>query len=135
MKMFNKLILAFCFLLMGMNGLFAKTPYYTLTQPNGLKFQVREIGYCCVLSYLETPDGYIVVRGPDKFYHYAASHQTKIFSASGLRVGMDAPKNVIRNIKNNPEIIQKIEAEAERINAAIRKNRQRFLECRRIGYL
>ena len=128
MKLFNKLMLAIGGLFIYLNGLLANSPYYTLTQPNGVKFQAREIGYCCALCWQETPEGYIVVRGPDKYYHYAVSHPTKIFSASGLRVGMDTPKNAIRDIKNNPEILQKIEAEAERINAAIRKNRQRFLE-------
>ena len=102
MKLFNNLTLAILGFFICLNGLFANSPYYTLTQPNGVKFQAREIGYCCYLCWHETPDGYIVVRGPDKYYHYAVSHPTKIFSASGLRVGMDTPNNVIRDVNNYP---------------------------------
>ena len=113
---------------MGFQLLIAAQNYFTLKQPNGVTFKVREAGYCCYLNWYETPEGYIVVRGSDKYFYYAKSHQEKVFASSGLRVGIDKPNNVIKELKNHPDVMQKIEIEVERYNAAVEENRQRFLQ-------
>ena len=106
----------------------ANQNYFNLKQPNGVTFQAREAGYCCYIQWYETPDGYMVVRGPDRYYHYARPSEEKAFTASGMRVGIDAPNNVIKNLANYPDVTAKIKAEVERYNAAAEQNRQLFLK-------
>ncbi len=108
--------------------LVANQNYFTLKQPNGVTFQAREAGYCCYLHWYETPEGYMVVRGTDKFYHYAQPSQEQAFVASSLRVGIDTPINVIKGLENYPHVVAKIKAEVERFNAAAEQNRQLFLK-------
>jgi len=125
----NKIVLCTVLLVVaGVQLLAAEQNYFTLKQPNGVTFQAREAGYCCYIQWYKTPDGYVVVRGPDGYFHYAQSSEGNAFAASGKRVGIDVPSNVIKDLENYPDVTAKIKAELERYNTAAEQNRQLFLK-------
>ncbi len=108
-----------------LSGLHAQSGYRSFKQPNGVQFTARESGYCCTLLWYETPEGYMVVQGPDKYYHYANVDEAAEIVSTGLRVGIDDPVNVPAHPMQTPAIREKILAKVEAYNVAAEKNRQR----------
>lgn len=107
----------------------AQSEFLTLRQSNGIEFLAREAGYCCYLNWFETPEGYMVVRGPDKDYYYAQFDNARGFKKSMLKVAIDSPQgSSIKNPEKVPEVWNKIQSEVKRFNDAAEENRKRFLK-------
>ena len=114
-------------------GSAAQSQYFTLKQPDGTSFSAMERGDEW-LRFFETPEGYIVRRGPDGFFQYFNINATGEFVVTGLRVGIHAPVGVPVRPYNLPELRRALEQRLAAYNAAAERNRQRFLQRQRDGF-
>lgn len=108
----------------------AQSQYLTLRQPDGTTFQAIERGDEW-LHFFETPEGYIVQRGPDGFFQYFTIDVAGEFIATGLRAGIDAPRNVPIRPYSLPAVRQALKQKIEAYNAGAEANQQRYLQRQR----
>ncbi len=104
--------------------------YLTLRQPDGTTFQAIERGDEW-LHFFETPEGYIVQRGPNGFFQYSTIDAAGEFISMGLRAGIDVPRNVPIRPYNLPAVQQALKQKINSYNAGAEVNRQRYLQRQR----
>ena len=79
------------------------TGWITYTQPNGVKFTARMWGDEYE-SFFETKEGFSIEKNnSDGFYYYANSSYKGVFVLTKLKVGVDKPVGIPKNlVKKNP---------------------------------
>lgn len=108
----------------------AQNGFFNLKQPDGTTFSVKEMG-ACWLSWYETPEGYMVQRGKDKYYHYVTIDANGDFVQLPQRAGKDRTDSVPVRPYENPAIRAGIVEKVQAYNRAADENRARFLEMQR----
>ncbi len=104
--------------------------FLNLRQPDGTRFQAREVGQCW-LTWFETPEGYMVQRGGDGYYHYVTIDNEGEFVKLPVKAGIDRTDSVPVRPYRNPAIRAKLEQRIEAYNQASEENRARFLQKQR----
>jgi len=100
----NKYILFFSmvlliFILVGTSdATYFDTGWVEFKQPNGVTFIARQWGDEHS-NFFETVDGYGFDYNPaDGYYYYALSQRDGVYQLSNLRVGIDVPRNIPKNL-------------------------------------
>lgn len=113
-----------------LNNAYSQRSFFTLKQPNGIELSVRETGYCCFLKWYETPEGDVVLRGPDQYYYYAEFDHLDGFRTTNYRAGIDTPGKGIRKPLELPRVKERILETAQEFNVAAAKNLIRFKDMK-----
>lgn len=130
MKRIKIFVLTGTLLLVSFGGLIAQQLYRTLKQPDGTTFQAIERGDEW-LHFFETPEGYLVRRGDDGYFHYFNINALGDFVATDLKVGIDPPVDVNVRPYENPGVLRALQRKIDDYNAAAEVNRQKYLQRQR----
>lgn len=84
MKSLKMYVLAGVLILTSLNTINAQSRFRSLKQPNGATFQAVERGDEW-LRFFETPEGYIVQRGDDGYFHYFDINASGEFVSTNLK--------------------------------------------------
>lgn len=109
----------------------AQKGFFNLEQPDGTTITVKEMGGCCMFSWYETPEGYMVQKGKDKFYHYITMDTKGEFVQLPQWAGKDKNDSIPVRPYENPTIASAFLEKVKAYNMAADKNRARFLEKQR----
>ena len=96
------LMLLVCFVFV--SEIQAQNGFFNLKQPDGTSFSVKEVGGCCWLSWYETPQGHIVQKGNDGYYHYVNINANGDFVPLPQRAGKDQTNAVPIRPYENPVV-------------------------------
>ena len=130
MKCKKTFAIAGILVLASFNALTAQPTYRSLKQPDGTTFQAIERGDEW-LHFFETPEGYVVRRGDDGYFHYFNINALGDFVATDLKVGIDPPVDVNVRPYENPGVLRALQRKIDTYNAAAEVNRQRYLQKQR----
>lgn len=130
MKRIKMFVLTGIMVLMSFNGLIGQTTYRSLKQPDGTTFQAIERGDEW-LHFFETPEGYLVRRGNDGYFHYFDINALGDFVATDLKAGIDPPIDVPVRPYENAGVLRALQKKIDAYNAAAEMNRQRYLQRQR----
>ena len=108
----------------------AQNRFFDLKQPDGTTFSVQEMG-ACWLTWYETPEGYMVQKGNDRYYHYVTIDAKRDFVPLPQRAGKDRTGSVPVRPYENPAIRAALARKVQAYNRAADKNRARFLQMQR----
>lgn len=108
----------------------AQNRFFNLKQPDGTTFSAKEMG-ACWLTWYETPEGYMVQKGKDRYYHYVTINKNGDFVPLPQKAGKDQTGSVPVRPYENPVIRAALVEKIQAYNKAADKNRARFLRKQR----